>query len=80
MSKKKKTQQQLVEDAAKAYSGLNVFYAVIALMESSLVSSNCFSTESRIVTICKAEGTRCLKRYDRALAALATPPESPHGR
>ena len=53
--------------AAEAYSDLNVFAAVAALMESSLVSSNCHAAEARIVRICQAEQQKCLARYDRAV-------------
>lgn len=55
-------------EAAKAHSDLNLFAAVAALMESSLVSSDCYGAESRIVRICQAEQAKCLARYDRAIA------------
>jgi hypothetical protein len=80
MRKKNKTQKELIKLAAQAYSDLHIFAAVESLMESSLVSSESFTAEARIVVICKAEGQRCLRRYDRALARLAaTPPEDSHG-
>ena len=56
--------------AARALSDLHVFSAVIALMESSLVSSDCHTAEGRIVTICKTETQKCLARYDKALEQL----------
>lgn len=56
-----------IKEAADAHSDLNIFAAVEALMESSLVSSACFPTEARIVKICQAEIQKCLSRYDRAV-------------
>lgn len=61
---------RLVKEACKAHSDLNIFYAVIALMESSLLSSSSFRAEERIAAICRAEGQKCLGRLDRATAAL----------
>lgn len=57
-----------IKDAAEAHSDLNIFAAVAALMESSLVSSNCFGAESRIVHICHTEQAKCIARYDKAIA------------
>lgn len=65
---KKKSVRDLIKEAADARSDLNIFYAVISLMESSLVSSDCFPTESRIISICKTEAQRCLVRMDKATA------------
>lgn len=57
-----------IKEAAVARSDLNLFAAVAALMESSLVSSDCYAAEARIVRICQAEQAKCLRRYDRAIA------------
>lgn len=73
MSRKQKSVAENVSDAAEAHSDLSIFSAVIALMESSLVSSNAFSAEERIVTICKAETAKALARYDAAVAKVARP-------
>jgi hypothetical protein len=53
--------------AAVARSDLNIFAAVMALMESSLVSSDCHGAEARILSICRAEQQKCLRRYDTAV-------------
>lgn len=66
---KPKTRTDYVKEAAWAMSDLHMFAAVMAIMESSLVTSNCHPAEARIVTICKQETSRALARYDRALAA-----------
>jgi hypothetical protein len=68
--KKTASAKQLVEEAAKARSDLHIFHAVIALMESSLLSSESFADEERIVGLCKKASVRCLSRYDRALDRL----------
>ena len=70
----KPTRAQHIEDAATAHSDLNVFYAVIALMEASLISSKHHAAEGRIVKICKDEGARCLRDYDLATARAIKEP------
>lgn len=82
MGKVKRTAQDLAKQAGVARSDLNIFYGVIALMESSLVSSDCYPAEARIIAICKSESQKCLQRMDRAMAKLAsmTGEDSPHGR
>lgn len=69
--KPRRTTKELIEDAAVAYSDLNMFAAVQALMENSLVSTPRFATEGRIVKLCKNEQQRCLRDYDRAMAKLS---------
>lgn len=53
--------------AAAAHSDLNLFAAVAALMESSLVTSDCHGAEAKIAKICKKEQQKCLRRYDAAI-------------
>lgn len=57
-----------VQDAAKAHTDLNVFYAVIAIMEGGLLSSDSYGDAHRIVTICKSAGGKALARFDKARA------------
>lgn len=66
--RRKRTRKEYIEEAADARSDLNIFYAVIALMEGSLLSTPCYSVEGRIVKICKDEAAKCLARMDRAVA------------
>ena len=54
-------------EAAEAHSDLNIFYAIKALMENSLVTSNCHAAEARIIKICDAESAKCLRRFDAAI-------------
>lgn len=69
MSKTSK-RQDAAEEAARAHTDLNVFPAVIALMEHSLLSPACQQREFQIIRICKSEQARCLQRYDAALTKL----------
>lgn len=62
--------ENLAKDVAKAMSDLNIFAGIQALMESSLTSTTCQRSESRIVKICLEEQQRCLKRYDKAMVKL----------
>lgn len=57
-----------IVSAARASADLHIFAAVAALMESSLVSSDCERAEFKIIEICKREQAKCLARYDRAVA------------
>jgi hypothetical protein len=61
-----------VKEAANALSDLNIFYAVIALMDGGLVHSPSHAAAARIVKLCRSEGGRCLKRYDHAKACAET--------
>lgn len=69
MSDKSKRQQAL-EEAAAAHTDLNIFAAVIAMMENSLLSVACQQREFQIIRICKSEQEKCLRRYDAAIAKL----------
>lgn len=77
-----KTAREFAKEAGIARSDLNIFAGVMALMESSLVSHDCFVAEARIVVICKAEMQRCLRRMDAAFAKhdRLTRKVSHHGR
>ena len=65
--------RQAVIDAAEARSDLNIFAAVQALMEHSLLTSKRFRAEATIVRICRREQQRCLHDYDRAIARATAP-------
>lgn len=56
-----------VKIAAENHSDLNIFSAVIALMENGLVyTRDSQRTADRIVKICQAELQRKLRKYDDA--------------
>lgn len=54
--------------AAEAHTDLNVFAAVVILLESSLQTSARHAASQRIIRICKAEQQRCLRDFDLAMA------------
>jgi hypothetical protein len=62
--------KQHAKDAAKALADLHIFHAVIALMESSLLSSDAFSDEAQIVRIAKRGSSKALERYDEAMGKV----------
>ena len=57
-----------VKEAADACSDLNIFAAVVTLMESGLNHAPTHPSASRIIKIAIAEQQRCLRRYDTARA------------
>lgn len=58
--------------AAKAHTDLNVFHAVIILMESGLVyTQRGKRTADKVIDLCKAEAARQLAAYDRAMELAA---------
>lgn len=65
--------KKFIQAAADARSDLNIFYAVIALMESSLVTSRHFPAEARIVRICKTEAQKALRAFDDAVTKATKP-------
>lgn len=58
-----------VAEAAEALSDLNIFAAVVVLLESSLNHAPTHKAGARIIKIAKEEQQRCLRRYDRAKAS-----------
>lgn len=62
--------RELLHDASAAHCDLNIFYAIIALTENGLLSSNHESGVRRINTICKAESQKALRRHDKARAKI----------
>jgi len=60
-----------IREAANALSDLNIFAAVVVLLESSLNHAPTYKSAERIIDIAKAEQQRCLRRYDAACAKAA---------
>lgn len=69
-SRKRKTRRDLAKDAAEARSDLNIFYGVIALLEGGTVSARSNPHDFKIIDRCRKASEQCLRRYDRAMAAL----------
>lgn len=55
------------EAASKAHSDLNIFAAIVALLEGGTVSTESDRVAQRIIEICQKHQAACLRRYDRAL-------------
>lgn len=56
--------------AAEAHTNLNIYAAVQALMEGSLIYGGRHSASLKIIAICKKEQQRELRLYDAALARI----------
>lgn len=58
--------------AAEALSDLNTFAIIEALAEGSFIHAPSFDAASHIANICRIEQQICLRRYDEAMAGVAT--------
>lgn len=67
MAKRKLTRHDWIRRASKAHSDLHIAYAVIAMMESGLLSSNRNAFSFRVIEACKREAQKCLREYDKAI-------------
>lgn len=66
---KREPLEQLIKEAAKAHSDLNIFYGVVALLEGGTVSADAQPDDFKIIALAKRAAQRCLVRYDRACTA-----------
>lgn len=64
------TAQDHAEEAAKARCDLNIFYAVIAILEGGTLSSDTHADASAIIQRCKTASQKALRRYDRHLGEI----------
>jgi hypothetical protein len=60
----------LVKEASQAHCDLNIFYAVIAILEGGTLSAERHDAVRRIITICKSESAKCLTKFDRTTAKI----------
>mgnify|MGYP003393084587 FL=1 len=60
----------LAREAAEAHSNLNLWGAVIALLESGLIYGGRDEAAHEIISLCKTEQQAELKIYDESLAKL----------
>lgn len=68
----KLTQVQAIDKVVAAHTDLNVFHAIMQLMEGGvLYDPRSKEAAHRIITICKRESARSLRAYDAGRAALA---------
>jgi hypothetical protein len=64
------TPKDEAKNAARAMSDLNMLYAIIALVDNSLMH-DCNTAERQIVKICKTRALYLLKKYDRHIANIS---------
>jgi len=69
---KRKSSRELVTEAARAHTDLNIFYAIIGVLEGGTISPNSDAAAQRIIRICKAQSAKCLLRYDHARVAISS--------
>ena len=64
--------RQIAVEAAHAHTNLNVWAAVVAILESSSLygPSSQHRAAPRVIAIAKREEQKFLRKYDAALAAL----------
>lgn len=58
------------EEAAKANCDLNIFHAVVAMLEGGTISADADADAHAIIRRCKDASQKALRRYDRHLAAI----------
>lgn len=75
MAKKNLTTLQAAEAMARAHTDLNIFAAVVHLLEGGLVSSDSQPDDFRIIAMAQRAQQRCLARHDAAEAVLKNNPE-----
>lgn len=68
-----RTKRALIKTAAEAYADLNIFAACVAILEGGTVSADAQPDDFKVIALCLKAQQRCLKRYDRAMAALGAP-------
>jgi hypothetical protein len=68
MSKPEKVHDEAVIEAAQHHSDLNVFHALVAILEGgTLYSQSAHRAAGRIIRICNEERQKQLRLYDAAL-------------
>lgn len=75
MPRKTMTTQEAAKAMAQAHTDLNVFGAIVELLEGGLVSADVQPDDFRIIDLAKRAQQRCLRRYDEAEALLNTKPK-----
>lgn len=62
-----------IKEANDAISDLNMFAAIVAILEGGSMSSGSHSDQFRIIKQAQNAQARCMHRYDKAMAALGAP-------
>ena len=71
----KSDRAKAIEEAAHYFADLHVFAAVVAIMESSILSSASQRAEFHLVKYCQNEIQRCQRAYERSSAKAAKSPD-----
>lgn len=66
----RKRRSKHYDTAESAHNDLNMFYAIISMLESGSMSSDSQADQFAIIKRATAAAYKCLRRYDRAHAAL----------
>lgn len=66
-------QKELIKAAVEAHADLNIFAAVVAILEGGTVSASAQPDDFKVIALCNSAQQKCLRRYDRAIAALGHP-------
>ena len=67
----KLTKAQALDQMVHVHTDLNIFHAVVQLMEGGLLyDTKSMEAASRIIAICQSQGARLLRAYDAGRAAL----------
>lgn len=70
MARRRITTEDLAQQMCRAHSDLNGFYAVIALMENGLMTTDSHADQIAIIERCKSAAQKCLRRHDVAREKL----------
>lgn len=65
-----RAKNEYVKAAVEAHADLNIFAAVVAMLEGGTVSARAQPDDFKVIALCQRAQQRCLRRYDRALAQL----------
>lgn len=74
---KRKTKTELLKDVVEAHTDLNIFAAIVAILEGGTVSARAQPDDFKIIAMSVRAQQRCLARYDKARAALVAEQEKP---
>lgn len=61
----------LIKAVTEAHTDLTVFAAIVAILEGGTVSARAQPDDFKVIALCQRAQQKCLRRYDRAVAALS---------
>jgi hypothetical protein len=69
---KRKSKAEFLKDATEAHTDINMFAAVVAMLEGGTMSAGAQPDDFKIIALCKRAQQRCLHRFEQAHAALTS--------